>query len=219
MARPKGIPAHNKLDIEKIKEKLFKVHGNVLSLVEESYINTHTKCKFIDKEYGEWIALPINVIYKSCEHPQRKFKNSSFYLNSESAIIKRNATILEKYGVTHVSQNQEIRKKQIKSLNFTYNLKHWKTNEEILCQGSWEKMVVEWLNLNKVDYSWQIKFEMPDGRIYFVDLFLVKENKFVEIKGKFWGDSKEKWDWFSNKYKNSELWNRNKLKEMGIKVR
>lgn len=220
MARPKGIPAHNKQSIDEIKQRLFEAHGSIVSLDEKTYINTHTKCKFIDKDYGEWFAYPINVINKKSSHPKRNVHKSILALNSEKSHIKRQKTILEKYGVEHISKNKDIRNKQIKSLNTSYVLSHWQTNEEILCQGSWEKKVVEWLNKNKIDFDWQIPFNMPTGQVYFVDCFLKKENLYIEIKGKFWDeDSLNKWNWFHFKYENSQLWNRPVLRQKGIKVK
>lgn len=40
--------------------------------------------------------------------------------------------------------------------------------------------------------------------------------KWAEIKGYFWDDAKEKWKWFNEEKPNSELWDKNKLKEMRI---
>jgi hypothetical protein len=37
-----------------------------------------------------------------------------------------------------------------------------------------------------------------------------------EIKGYFRKGAKEKWDWFQSTVPNSELWNKEILKEMGI---
>lgn len=60
---------------------------------------------------------------------------------------------------------------------------------------------------------------MPTGKVYIPDCYLPIEDKWVEIKGRFLGDAKEKWDWFHSTYPNSELWDRPKLKSMGLKAR
>jgi len=57
---------------------------------------------------------------------------------------------------------------------------------------------------------------MPDGRTYRLDLYLIDEDKYVEIKGYFRKDAQEKWDWFHKTHTNSELWNKKKLKELKI---
>ena len=95
-------------------------------------------------------------------------------------------------------------------------MKHWKTQEDIICTGSYERKVVEYFNQNKIDFEWQIKFNMPDGRVYFVDALLKDSDVYVEIKGYFRKDAEEKWNWFHEKHSNSELWNEKKLKKMGI---
>jgi len=86
----------------------------------------------------------------------------------------------------------------------------------VICTASYEKKVVEWLNKNEIDFDWQIEFDMPDGRKYFCDLYLKKENKYVEIKGYFWKDAKEKWYWFHENYSNSELWNYDIIRNLMI---
>lgn len=104
-----------------------------------------------------------------------------------------------------------------RSLDNSYTLTHWKTEEELVCTASWEKRVVEYLNKNKINFRWQPRsFLMPDGRKYYPDMYLFSTKKWVEIKGYFWGRSKEKWDWFHKEKPNSELWNEEKLKEMEI---
>jgi len=44
----------------------------------------------------------------------------------------------------------------------------------------------------------------------------VEKKKWIEIKGYFRKDAKKKWNWFHKEYPNSELWDKNKLKEMGL---
>lgn len=94
---------------------------------------------------------------------------------------------------------------------------NWKTGDNIICVGSYEKKVTDYLNNSMIEYMWQPKtFTMDDGRTYRPDMYLVKEDIWVEIKGYFWGDALEKWRWFSSKYKNSDLWDEQKLKIMEI---
>ncbi len=84
------------------------------------------------------------------------------------------------------------------------------------------------LNEQKTEYVWQPgKFAVSKnvyttktGRqsYYYPDLFLIDENKYIEIKG--WLNrnpaSKLKWEWFHETYPNSELWQYKELKEKGI---
>jgi len=90
----------------------------------------------------------------------------------------------------------------------------------IFCQTSYEVAVVNWFNDNKIQFDWQIRFKMPSGRSYIVDA-LIKSgtfaNIYIEIKG-WWRheSSREKWKWFQENYKNSELWDHDKLIQLGI---
>ena len=107
--------------------------------------------------------------------------------------------------------------KRAKSQNVSYILRHWKTGEELACTASYEKAVVEHLNINKIDFHWQPRsFKMSDGRKYYPDLYLFSNKKWIEIKGYFRKDAEEKWKWFQNIKPNSELWDKTKLEEMGI---
>jgi len=141
-------------------------------------------------------------------------KNYGVSNPQKSKIIRKKTqeTNLIKYGVKAPIQNKNVAAKNAKAQNNSCILFHWKTNEELVCVGSYEKRVIEHLNKNQVDFDFQIPFDMPDGRRYFVDLHLKEQNLWVEIKGWFRGDGKEKWDWFHSEYPNSELWNEQFLK-------
>ena len=104
-----------------------------------------------------------------------------------------------------------------KNSNNSYMLKHWKTGEEIVCVASYEKKAVEYFNKNKINFRWQPRsFLMPNGKTYRPDLYLFAAKKWIEIKGYFREDAKEKWEWFHKEKPNSELWDKDKLKSMGI---
>lgn len=126
------------------------------------------------------------------------------------------ATCLERYGFNHHMNDPVIAKKSSMSGNTVTQQKHWKTGEVISCKASYERLVVEYLNQNQIDFQWQIPFRMPDGRLYICDLYIKSENKYVEIKGWMRESSKVKWDWFKSEYPSSELWSRKELKMMGI---
>lgn len=192
-----------KLTIEEIKLRLLEIHDGNVVLDESTYTNLKTKARFIDKDYGEWWAHPLNIINHKKGHRARQNE-------------KKKQTWQKNYGVNHPSQNKEILQKILKSSNQSVTLKHWKTNEDVVCTGSYERKVVEMLNETRQDFDWQIIFDMPDGRKYFIDLYLKDRDTYIEIKGYFRKDAKEKWDWFHKAYPNSELWNEKKLKEMEI---
>ena len=105
-----------------------------------------------------------------------------------------------------------------KKLNNSYILYHWKTGRELVCVASYEKAVVEYFNANKINFRWQSKtFILPDGKHTFrPDLYLFSTKKWIEIKGFFRDDAEEKWNWFHKEHPNSELWDKTKLKSLGI---
>lgn len=130
---------------------------------------------------------------------------------------KNRKTCLERYGVEHPAQNKDIALKQAKAINNSVIKYHWKTGEELVCVGSYESRAVDYLNFHKKDFLWQPEvFNLPVKGTYRPDLFLVEENKWIEIKGWMRSDAQLKWDWFLTKFPNAELWDQKKLKEMGI---
>jgi hypothetical protein len=130
---------------------------------------------------------------------------------------KMKQTMLDRYGVEHPNQNKEIALRAARKTNKPSIKFHWKTNDELVCQGSWEAKVVDYLNKNQINYLWQPKaFTLSTGKTYRPDLYLEDEDKWVEIKGYFRDDAKAKWDEFISLCPNSELWNVDKLKELNI---
>jgi len=197
------------MTIEELKSKIFAVHGDQVIVDESTFVKTHEKCTFIDKDYGSWEAFPTNVL-RGCGHKVR-------------ARIKAMATTLARYGVENISQNREKALQAAKTGNNTCVKLHWKTGEELICKASYEPKVVDYLNTNRIDFLWQPQvFITPiltlKGNIstYRPDLFLINENKWVEIKGYMRPCSQLKWDWFKTQFPDAELWDREKLKEMSI---
>lgn len=115
------------------------------------------------------------------------------------------------------SQYLESALKAAKSSNRHYKRIHWKTNQLLDCVGSYEAKTIDYLNFKKINFAWQPKvFTMPNGKTYRPDLFLIDQDKWIEIKGYMRDYSQLKWNWFLTIYPNSELWDKTKLKEMGI---
>ncbi len=259
---------HRKISISEIKSKL----PEYIILDESTYIDTKTKCRFIDKNYGSWEAIPRDII-NGHEHPKRglekrketclkrydvehpsqcdeikkkyketclvkygipstqtvetknknketclikygvknvfqseKIKNKiketnlkrfGFEHNSQSQKIKdkKIAKSLKKFGVENPNQSEEIKNKKkitcLQKYGFEYPLQnaevskinslsnnkskikyHWKDNSVIACIASYEESVVDFLNHNKIEYSWHPKsFKMPNKKVYIPDLF------------------------------------------------
>jgi hypothetical protein len=52
-------------------EKRIQIDRPYISLDHSTYVNTSTKCMFIDEKHGSWFATPNNVLIKKCGHPNR----------------------------------------------------------------------------------------------------------------------------------------------------
>lgn len=176
-----------------------------VSIDEETFVGITKLCRFVDTRYGYWWTIARNVLEGGCGHP-------------DGTKEKRKNTLIKKYGVDSTLKNKALFDKAMKSQSKTEIKIHWKTGLELICTASYECFVVDYLNTNKIDYKWQEHaFLMSDGRTYRPDLYLEKDCKYVEIKGIFWKDAREKWDWFHKKYENSEIWDEQKLVSLGYK--
>lgn len=191
---------------EEIQRRLCIQHGDVVAIDINTYISMLKPCVFIDVVYGAWTALPHGVL-RGQGHPKRSLE-------------KKEMTCLRNHGVRHPLHSKEIQNRVTRSSFRTYSHFHWKTGFELLCRGSYEVAVVEWLNANQIDYEWQPgPFEMPNGRTYRPDVLIQSgsfANLYVEIKGYFRDDAREKWEWFHSEYLNSQLWTKKELQELGI---
>lgn len=241
-----------KLTLEEVKRRIKEFHGDQIEIVEESYIFSNKRAKFIDKDYGEFTCIVENTWNRKtpCGHPKRKIEktketNKRIYgvehvsqsedikektektnmkrygakssFQSKEVQQKYKEAMIKKHGVDNPMKSLEIARKNAKSRTNSSILYHWKTGEELVCQGGWEAKVVEYFNKNKINFEWQSKiFTMPDGRTYTPDCYLPVEDLWIEIKGRFIGDAEEKWDWFRNELPNSELWTLETLKEKNI---
>jgi len=135
-------------------------------------------------------------------------------------------TNVAKYGTSH--PRRSLSKRVVASYKRCL-IPHWKTGNLCAAHGGYELATLIWLNLNQIDYDWQIPMVTniltPKGKcsIYNVDLF-VKDGKFkntwIEIKGT-WNRKnghvgKLKWEWLNKNYPNSQLWMKSELEQLGI---
>jgi len=174
-----------------------------ISIKIDTYKNVNEKALFIDKEYGEFWCLPSNV-FNGNRHPKYRYD-------------KMRKTLMERYGVLYNVHIPGVARKISLSSKRTEIKTHWKSGNDLICQGKLEKSTVEYLNENKIDFEWQIPFTMPCGKRYTIDLYLPQMDLYVEIKGYFIREiNRTKWEWFHETYPNSELWMEPKLRELGI---
>lgn len=145
-------------------------------------------------------------------HRQNRRKSSLRFWSDPS----RREEMSQKLRARDPSVYSKARKSMRKSVCFT----HWRTQEELVCVGSYECAFVKWCNVNQIDFDWQIPFRMPDKRTYIVDAFIKTgefANTWIEIKGFMSKVGREKWEWFRTEHQtNSALWCQKQLLELGI---
>lgn len=189
--------------IAEISQKL----PNFVIMMEQSYKTIHQDAVFFDVDFGYFKVCPVQFIRGATNgHPARVKK-------------MRIQTCMQKYGVPYPGQSSQVRRKMSRGRSRRFVEYHWKTGEELMCQGTWEVAVVQYLNSRQIDFDWQIPFPLSTGRYYFCDLYLPADDKYVEIKGWWCNElSKQKWEEFHATHPNSELWMKDKLLELGINV-
>ena len=170
-----------------------------------AYVDIYSKLEWRCDEGHEWKAN-LNAI-----------KNNGYWCR-KCKTKKSRKTWMANYGVDNPNKDPAIRLKGAKACNNYVTLFHWKTNEEVICQGSYERRVVEYLNRLNIDFRWQVPFALSDGRTYIVDFYDVSRDVYVEIKGWWRDDARDKHDLFrsDNPGLAVEVWDKSTLKELNI---
>lgn len=97
----------NKLTIQQIVEKISKICPNV-SLDESTYVNTKTKCRFIDNQYGEFWTKPEYILSGDTKgHPAGKWD-------------RQKETNLKKFGASNYFKSKDFKKKDNKANRKTF---------------------------------------------------------------------------------------------------
>jgi transcription antitermination factor NusG len=198
--------------LEEVKNKIKKVHGDEIEIVDSTFTDMKGEATFIHKKYGEWKSNPEKVI--------------AGHGPIAGSVEKQQQTMLDRHGAKSPAQVRKFALKILRKSNKTTLKYHWKTKEELICTASYECAVVDYLNSNKINFLWQPEvFKVPvkvmvspkNNQMYYrPDLYLTDLDIWVEIKGYFREDSKKKWDWFKAEYPTAELWDKKKLIKMGI---
>jgi len=247
------------IGVENFMIRLKKKHGEKFLLVKETYVEMGEPATFIDEIFGEWITTPSNILNakghpKQCNnliaeanklsidvvnerifqaHGNQVFLIQDSYRNGNSKATFFDQEFGEWNAIVYkvASGQSHPRRRHLKAAKVQKSfpvVKHWKTQNECISASSYEYATLCWLNLNQIDFDWQVpvltKVLTPGGKesIYYVDLFIkdgLFKDSFVEIKG-YWGPgknrSREKFDWLKANYLRVELWMKNDLKKLGI---
>ena len=176
-------------------------------LTPKTLADPHSRALWVDNRTGEQFERSYHHVFYRTDQPP-------------STVTERmKQTWMKNFGADNPNKCPEIvRKGNLKSAE-THKFIHWETGEILCAKGSYEIGVLGWLNHYKIPFKWQIPFTTDQNKLFIVDLYLVKENKYVEIKG--WvGRNKDvftpKWEWFTKHNPTAELWTLPVLIEKGI---
>jgi len=130
--------------------------------------------------------------------------------------IKREQTNLKKYGVKNVSQHLEIIKKINKKNKPKQKLVKYKN---VLMRSSWEIKYAKYLDNNNIKWEYENKqFFLKSMNCYYIPDFNINNNEYVEIKGRWYENSKEKYETFKKEYPHIKikLLMKKELKKLGV---
>lgn len=157
------------------------------------------------------------IIGTKSDRVDRRHITSIRKYGAKTNFKKARATNLIRYGYEFPAQSIQVQIKASKSVNKRVLKTHWKTGEELVCVGGYEAKCVDYFNYNSIDFHWQpMGFNCSNGKVYFIDCYLPEQDRYIEIKGYFRDDSKLKFDEFCSVYPKTELWNKEKLKQLKI---
>ena len=205
---------------DKIKETNLKNLG-VENPAQSEIVRKKTEQTCIER-FGAKTPMQSKEVQDKSKRTDMLKYGCEYHISSVDVREKIERTCMSRYGVTVPCKNHDIATKSARNQTRSIKLTHWLTGGEIVCVGSYEVKVVEYLNANRIEYLWQPQtFKMPSNdngraKTYRPDLYLADQDTWVEIKGYFRKDAQEKWEWFHSNYTNSELWDKSKLKELGI---
>jgi hypothetical protein len=96
-------------DILKIKQLLLEKYGDLIKLVEETYVNPGTGCDWIDKDFGKFSHTSTGVVYCGRVHHQR-------------ALLQKKEFCMEKYGYEHASSSPVVKAKAVETYMKNYGV-------------------------------------------------------------------------------------------------
>jgi hypothetical protein len=97
-----------KLTIEEVKERLYGLYGDVVTLDVSTYKNTSTKARFIDRDYGEFWGSLNNVLAEKNSHKKRRYnKMAKTRMTSVLGIQKNIDKAQEAISESLLNESQE----------------------------------------------------------------------------------------------------------------
>lgn len=127
-ARRSGIMSElNTLPAETIQNRIRAVHGGIVTLDVSEYQNTRIKSKFVDRDFGPWIAAPHNVL-QGHGHPDRSHRNSKPQKEIKSWMESLGVSVVESYKIPGSRQETDIFVPSLR-LGIEYHGLYWHSEE------------------------------------------------------------------------------------------
>lgn len=177
-----------------------------------NYHIEHTKIKHVCKECN-------NIFYS--HRKQQDFCSASCSSSYNARKIKFGSVIRPekiwndgltaatsesvKNAISHALMTKD---KQIQSGNISGNGCYCGYFADIghIVRSGWEHNIAKLLQQKKIEYDYEpTKFTLSDGTIYIPDFFLLKTNTFIEVKGRWLGHAKEKFEKFKKENPNIKI--------------
>ena len=140
-----------------------------LKIVPETYKGTSIKCTFIDSDYGEFIARPVQVLKGLSKHPKRPKEGSSRWSTSKLSfkdlrekVSSSGAELIEDLGNSLKVKCKEGHVKEVKRSNFLRRDKY----RQYECQDCGSNLVLTQAEVEKryAEYGFKVLETYKDDR-------------------------------------------------------
>lgn len=188
-----SVSRKKRLSLDEVKQRLCDVHGNAVTIVDETYTIAGHKAQFLDVEFGTWWAFVSNIT-RGQGHPLRRHQKAA-------------QTMAAKSYVVHWKTNQKC------GIQSSWEEKTLIRLNEMKVDYDWQvPFATPFLSRRGKPSVYTIDLYIKDGAF---------AGHFVEIKGRWWkdGNDRRNWEWFHSAHVNSMLWMRSELRQyLGVKV-
>jgi len=214
-----------------------------LCLMCSNKINANTSIETKKCKISEWYKTHVHPLKgtKRPEHVKEALKKSNIGRirtdkEKENLSIRTSGENNPMFGKKHTEESlikmRKIQKeiaRRGEKCNFYGKCYHGKGNwyeckdgTKIWMRSSWEIKFAKYLDENNINWEFEIKtfpiiYDNKEGT-YTPDFYLIDENKYIEIKGRWRGDAETKYIAFIKQYENIsiEIYEMDKLKELKI---
>ena len=196
----------------------------------KKYLFEQNKERIIELYNSGETLLDMEKVFNISRHTIRKYLERLGYKREKEFVYKitnkkRKEAFLEKYGIENPSQidDPEMQARRIKGArergkiawsgknnpnyknkignNFGFKAGKRKDLGDMFFRSSWEANYARYLNHNNIDWEFEPKhFELENETTYTPDFYLKETNEYIEVKGYWMEDAKEKYEMFKSQY-------------------